>query len=94
MSKAKDEVHHNLSIIKYIQNTFRKAEPMNLELPKPMHEFKFTPVTSNEHEPPVKRFKEKIVTALDVCEGEVIHDSFRKRKIAKRNSRRRQEDDE
>lgn len=67
---------------------------MNLELPTPIHEFKLTPVTSNEHEPPVKRFKEKIVTVLDVCEGEVIQDAFKKRKIAKRNTRRREEDDE
>lgn len=57
------------------------------------HQYKYVPIVNTVPEPPVKKFKEKTITVLDVTEGEVIKDTFVKRKFAKRNARQRTDDE-
>lgn len=74
---------------------YREETIVDLQLPQTEHEFKYVPPVTTDPEPPVKRFKEKTVTVLDVNEGEIIKDTFVKRKFAaKKNVRKRLDDDE
>lgn len=69
------------------------AKPVDLQLPAVNHEFVYVPAANVAPEPPVKRFKEKVVATLDdVAVG--VSNEFKKRKTAvKRNVRQRQDDE-
>lgn len=79
------------------------ATATDLGLPTVKHEFVYVPAANVVPEPPVKKFKEKVVTSLaDIDDGGFGRGStatgggeFRKRKVvaAKRNVRQRLDDD-
>lgn len=65
--------------------------PIDLELPRNDDEETYIAITTTSDEPPVKKFKEKVVTKLeDVSE---VPSFFKKRKIGSRNIRRGNDDD-
>lgn len=65
-----------------------EAKPIDFELPEP--EETFVAITTTSEEPPVKKFKEKVLTKLeDVSE---VPSFFKKRKIGSRNIRRGNDD--
>lgn len=70
-----------------------EVKPVDLQLPIVPHEFVYVPAANVAPEPPVKKFKEKVVATLDtVAVG--VSNEFKKRKTAvKRNVRQRQDDD-
>lgn len=71
----------------------------DLNLPKVKHEYVYVPAANVVPEPPVRTFKEKVVTTLAGDDGTLIgvSNEFRKRKGAaagaKRNARQRLDDD-
>ena len=76
---------------------FRPVEYQPIDLELPYVEQNYTQVVSEvEAEPPVKKFKEKVVQSLSNDEiGKNISTSFKKRKVPNsRNSRRRDDDDD
>jgi hypothetical protein len=71
-----------------VESESPEREQVDLELPKQKHEF-FAVATVQSDEPPVKKFKEKIITSLDSDE---VPSVFKKRKIGNRNIRRTNDD--
>lgn len=69
-------------------------KPVDLQLPEVKHEFIFVPAANVAPEPPVKKFKEKVVASLDNDVVAGVSNEFKKRKTAvKRNARQRLDDD-
>lgn len=70
-----------------------ETKAVDLQLPATKNEFVYVPAANVAPEPPVKKFKEKVVATLDhVAVG--VSNEFKKRKTAvKRNVRQRQDDD-
>lgn len=72
-----------------------ETKSIDLQLPEPTHQYVYVPAAHVEPEPPVKKFKEKTITALPVDdEGTDTINTFKKRKTAiKRNVRQRIDDE-
>lgn len=70
-----------------------ETKVMDYQLPAVKNEFVYVPAANVAPEPPVKKFKEKVVASLDnVAIG--VSNEFKKRKTAvKRNVRQRLDDD-
>lgn len=72
-----------------------ETKHVDLQLPEPSHQYVYVPAAHVEPEPPIKKFKEKIISSLPVDdESSSTLSTFKKRKTAiKRNVRQRNDDE-
>lgn len=70
-----------------------ELQPVDLELPE-VNNYYIQVVSEMEPEPPVKKFKEKVVASLGNDEEiAAVPSTFKKRKVPKGNARKRLDDE-
>lgn len=78
----------------FFDSRAEELKPVDLELPE-VNNYYVQVVSEMEPEPPVKKFREKVIASLgDDEEIAAVPTTFKKRKVPKGNARKRVDDDE